>query len=48
MLLVSGEMDLANHRRRHGIDEGVRIEMVIDAAHVDIIHVEQQLTAGIA
>jgi len=46
MVLVTGEVYLADGCDRYCVDEGARVEAVIYAAYIDVVHVEQQLTAS--
>ena len=46
LILMAGEMHLLHALERNAGEEGMRIEFMIDAAHVDIVDVEQQQTVG--
>ena len=45
---MAREMDLADQRGIDGVDIGVRIELQIGAADLDIVDVEQQAATGAA
>src|SRR5271155_1005621 len=41
---MAGEMNLCDAFSGHAADECLGVEMMIDAVHVDIVHIEQQQT----
>jgi hypothetical protein len=41
---MPGEMNLRDALSGHASDEWIGVEMMIDAVHIDIIHIEQQQT----
>ena len=43
---VAGEMELADAVGRHAVDEGPRVEAVVEAADVDVVDVEQDQAVG--
>lgn len=45
-ITVSGQMDLLDTLGRQRIDELVRIETMVETAHIDVIHVQQQQAIG--
>jgi len=47
MVRMSRQVDLLHASDGHGIDEARRVVAVVDAAHVDVVDVEQQQAVGL-
>ena len=44
---VPGDVNIARPLQRQGLQENQRIIAVVDAVHVDIVHVQQQITVAL-
>lgn len=44
----TGQMNFTHGVQRQGIDLGEWVELVVDARHVDVVHIQQQAAPGTA
>ena len=47
LVVMAGDVQAGDARRRHRIDEGARIVAVVDRVDVDVVDVEQQVAVGL-